>query len=95
MFLILSDDLDWCRKELAPISKNVVVVEELSSVEGDLALLASGSHVIISVGTYGFWGGFLAGGEIAYPASSLGGNLYSLQKILNETNDDHIIKIYW
>ena len=95
MFLVLSEDLKWCRKELAPISKNVVVVEELASVEEDLALVSSGTHVIMSVGTYGFWGGFLAGGEIVYPASRLGGNPYSLQKTLNEIIDDHMIRIHW
>ena len=28
MFLVVSDDLDWCRKKLAPLNPNVIVVSK-------------------------------------------------------------------
>ncbi|XP_037778039.1 galactoside alpha-(1,2)-fucosyltransferase 2-like [Penaeus monodon] len=33
----------------------------------DLAVLASCNHSIITLGSFGFWAGFLAGGEVIYP----------------------------
>ncbi|XP_063613929.1 galactoside alpha-(1,2)-fucosyltransferase 1-like [Penaeus indicus] len=33
----------------------------------DLAVLVSCNHSIITLGSFGFWSGFLAGGEVVYP----------------------------
>ena len=37
------------------------------SAKEDLALASSCNHSIIDVGSYGFWGAYLAGGETIYP----------------------------
>nr|XP_027226115.1 galactoside 2-alpha-L-fucosyltransferase 2-like [Penaeus vannamei] len=33
----------------------------------DMALLSSCNHSIVTMGSYGFWTGYLAGGEVVYP----------------------------
>ena len=38
-----------------------------SSPEEDLALLSSCNHTLIGYGTFGLWGGFIAGGEVVLP----------------------------
>ena len=95
MFLVISEDLDWCRSELIPLSKNVVVASELGSVSEDLALLTLGSHSIISIGTYGLWGAILAGGEIAFPASKISEEDYYVQHDLLKIKDKRLVKIDW
>ena len=40
-----------------------------STPEEDLALLSSLNHTLIGYGSYGLWGGFLAGGEVVVPES--------------------------
>lgn len=35
--------------------------------ELDMAVLASCNHSIITLGSFGFWTGFLTGGEVVYP----------------------------
>ena len=95
MFLVLSEDLKWCKDNLVPLNKNVVLVSEKESVVDDLALLTMGNHTIMSIGTYGLWGAILSGGEIAFPANRIGKKDYYVQKNLLEINDSKIIKIYW
>ena len=96
MFLVMSDDLKWCKENLNKLSKNVVVVYEIATVMEDLALLASGKHVIISIGTFGFWGAMLAGGEIAFPASRISTKYYYvLGNLLTLGNVNRLVRIYW
>ena len=40
-----------------------------NSPEEDLAILALCNHALIGYGTFGVWGGFLAGGEVVVPES--------------------------
>jgi hypothetical protein len=37
----------------------------------DLALLSQANHSIMTYGTFGLWGGLLAGGQLACPKSHL------------------------
>ena len=67
MFVVASDDLEWCRKNLARFS-DVVLVDKASAIS-DLALLSSLDHQISSHGTYGLFIIFLSEAEtVAYPA---------------------------
>jgi galactoside 2-L-fucosyltransferase 1/2 len=62
IFLIVSDDLEWCRKHLIDEKvKDVVIASK--SPSHDLALLTTCAHNIIDYGTYGLWGAFMAGGH--------------------------------
>jgi len=66
LFLVFSDDMKWCRENLQHPS---VVFAGGSTPEEDLALLSSLNHTLIGYGSYGLWGGFLAGGEVVVPES--------------------------
>ncbi|KAJ9590966.1 hypothetical protein L9F63_016010 [Diploptera punctata] len=62
MFIVVSDDPDWCKRNLQAKKYNVAVVK--NSLAGqDLAILAACNHSIIDYGTFGMWGAMLAGGE--------------------------------
>ena len=60
VFLVVSDDPAWCETHLDEREDACIVA---SYPAADLATLASCQHVIMSYGTFGFWGGFMAGGE--------------------------------
>ena len=51
-FIISSDDKKWCHKNL---SKENVVFSKFTSVYDDFALLIQCSHIIMTVGTFGWW----------------------------------------
>ncbi|XP_045184145.2 galactoside 2-alpha-L-fucosyltransferase Sec1-like [Mercenaria mercenaria] len=60
-FIILSDDKDWCRKNLKD-----VYISPFSSAADDMALMTLCDHVTITVGTFGWWGGWLSNGTTVY-----------------------------
>ncbi len=74
LFLVGSDDIQWCRKHLYHYEDVTILDGDPTS---DLAVLSSCDHVIMSVGTFGWWAGFLSRGEVIYfknhiaPASQL------------------------
>ncbi|XP_043197689.1 galactoside alpha-(1,2)-fucosyltransferase 2-like [Amphibalanus amphitrite] len=71
LFVVVSDDLEWCRRELvsrANSSDIVLAGDGVQSRPGaDLALLAACNHFIITHGTFGFWGAYMSGGEVVKP----------------------------
>jgi galactoside 2-L-fucosyltransferase 1/2 len=62
-FLVASDDLKWCRKNLKTPGVSIL---PRASPGVHMAILAKSSHVIMSSGTYGWWAGFMAGGDVVY-----------------------------
>ncbi|BFZ21029.1 hypothetical protein BsWGS_24068 [Bradybaena similaris] len=62
-FLVASDDLPWCLKNLV---RNDVVIMPPASPSVHLAVLASCDHMIITGGTFGWWSGWLANGYVIY-----------------------------
>jgi len=60
MFVVVSDDPEWCELELH--GDDVVVIKNKSS-EQDLSIMAACNHSIIDYGTYGMWGAILSGGD--------------------------------
>ena len=81
VFVVVSDDMDWCRQKFS--SRDVLLIgwkfckfkrikpflSGGNSPEEDLAILASCNRTLIGYGTFGVWGGFLAGGEVVVPES--------------------------
>lgn len=73
-FIVSSDDIKWCKTNetnlqpggLKTTIKYSVHFSPSYSPEFDLALLAQCNHTIMTVGTFGWWGGWLAGGEVTY-----------------------------
>jgi galactoside 2-L-fucosyltransferase 1/2 len=60
MFVVVSDDPEWCERELR--GDDVVVMKTNSPVQ-DLAVMAACNHSIIDCGTYGVWGAILSEGD--------------------------------
>ena len=63
IFIFVTDDPSWCRKEFQTTDH---VITDMAPAEVHLAVLASCDHVIMTVGTYGWWGAYLAGGDVVY-----------------------------
>ena len=74
IFVVCSDDPVWVKRNIN--GSNVVFIRSGDAVV-DLAILSLCDHVIFTVGTYGWWGAWLAGGMVIYykdwpkPASAI------------------------
>ncbi|XP_041361735.1 galactoside alpha-(1,2)-fucosyltransferase 2-like [Gigantopelta aegis] len=64
-FIICSDEFKWT-KSIIDIRHNDVIFMEGNSAVVDLALLSTLDHTIMTIGTYGWWAGFLCNGETVY-----------------------------
>jgi len=82
IYIICSDDIRWFRGNVKPTTRFPVVYSMYqinSSPAFDLAILAACNHTIITVGSYGWWAGYLAGGVTIYykdfpkPGSAIAG----------------------
>ncbi|XP_013772668.2 galactoside 2-alpha-L-fucosyltransferase 2-like [Limulus polyphemus] len=63
-FVVASDDRKWCQENL--IHPNLVIAPHPPSPAHDMAVLSKCNHSIITVGTFGTWAAYLAGGETIY-----------------------------
>jgi galactoside 2-L-fucosyltransferase 1/2 len=67
LFIVTSDNIAWCRDYFAAFPQRIVYTQNAVSAV-DMALLASCEHVILTIGTFGFWAGwFNSGITIYYP----------------------------
>lgn len=62
-FIVCTDDQTWCRNNIA--FSDVIFANHNRDVI-DLAILSFANHSIITVGTFGWWGAWLAGGDVVY-----------------------------
>jgi len=62
-FIIISDDMTWCKVNV--VGENITY-SPFKNSGFDMALMTSCDHVIITSGSYGWWGGWLAGGRVVY-----------------------------
>ena len=72
IYIVCSLEINWVKEQLHNIS-NVYYSNPKHGATKDLALLAACDHVITTVGTFGWWGGWLSGGNVTYfkwPAKS-------------------------
>lgn len=60
-FIVVSDDMKWCRKNI----HNVIYSPFWKDID-DMALLTLCDHVIVTSGTFGWWGAWLANGTTVY-----------------------------
>lgn len=70
IFMVGSDDMPYVKQHFGNLSD--VFFTPGSTQEIDMAALASCNHSIISLGSFGFWTGYLSGGEVLYPNISFG-----------------------
>ena len=70
VFVVCSNDIQWCRKHVTLDSQlainNTVLYSDSSDRVLDMAILSKCNHSIITMGTYGWWSAFLAGGTTLY-----------------------------
>lgn len=64
-FVAASDDMAFIQSKLK--TEKDVFYAPGKSASFDMALLSSCNHSIVTMGSYGFWTGYLAGGEVVYP----------------------------
>ena len=62
-FIVCSDDMGWCQKN---IKGSNVTFSTFREPIVDIAILSLCNHAIITVGSFGWWGGWLAGGTVVY-----------------------------
>jgi galactoside 2-L-fucosyltransferase 1/2 len=67
-FLVASDDRNYCRRLFASEVKsgNVIILPDNFSPSDDLMALSLCHHSIVTGGTFGFWSGYLAGGQVIH-----------------------------
>lgn len=76
IFVVCTNDKPWAEQH---ITARYTLFVSGNSGELDLAILASMNHSIMSIGTYGWWGSWLAGGITIYYSDSVrhGSDLFS------------------
>lgn len=62
-FIVCSDDMMWSRRN---INSSDVSFSNFRDPAVDMAILSLCDHVIVTVGTFGWWGGWLSGGTVTY-----------------------------
>ncbi|XP_037080919.1 galactoside alpha-(1,2)-fucosyltransferase 2-like [Pollicipes pollicipes] len=69
LFIVCSDDLTHVAKVLKGHGDDIVIAgnRNIGDPGRDMALLSACNHSIVTVGTYGFWGAYLAGGTVLVP----------------------------
>lgn len=69
-FVVVSDDPTWCLKQPFFLVKDVHVLTEHHSPAINMAILVGCDHIVLSVGTFGWWAAYLGadakGGEVVY-----------------------------
>uniref|UniRef100_A0A8C4QGA0 L-Fucosyltransferase n=1 Tax=Eptatretus burgeri TaxID=7764 RepID=A0A8C4QGA0_EPTBU len=68
LFMVASDDMAWCMQHVDVARGDVIFVGNNNQAEPqrDLAVLSMCNHTIFTVGTFGFWAAYLAGGDAIY-----------------------------
>lgn len=66
VFIIVSDDIVWCINSIASETSTIVFSTFHDSAYRDLCLLSRTNHSIITGGTFGWWGAYLAAGQVVY-----------------------------
>lgn len=72
-FIVCSDSIEWSKILLG--HHQDVTFSGHTMGQTDLAILSVCNHSITTVGTYGWWAGWLAGGEVLYYDNPIEGNL--------------------
>ncbi|XP_054566629.1 galactoside alpha-(1,2)-fucosyltransferase 1 isoform X2 [Eptesicus fuscus] len=71
VFVVTSNGMAWCRENVDASRGDVVFAGD--GVEGspakDFALLTQCNHTVMTIGTFGFWAAYLAGGDTVYLAN--------------------------
>lgn len=71
IFVVVSNGMDWCKQNINASRGDVYFAGDghESSPGRDFALIAHCNHTIMTIGTFGIWAGYLAGGDTVYLAN--------------------------
>ncbi|XP_047492405.1 galactoside 2-alpha-L-fucosyltransferase Sec1-like isoform X5 [Penaeus chinensis] len=90
-FVVASDDKGFVRQRLGHHPD--VYLSKATSAFEDMALLSSCNHSIVTLGSFGFWTGYLAGGEVVYPDVPLYRNYRFSRAMFQSANLTNFIPI--
>jgi galactoside 2-L-fucosyltransferase 1/2 len=88
LFVVGSNDIDWSKKSLA--SERNVYYSIGNSPAEDIALLSLANHTIMSVGTFGWWIGWMARGTSIYYKHIFRPGSEFAKEFRNNSTDDFI-----
>lgn len=88
LFVVISDDIKWCKNN---VKGENITYSPFHDIGCDVALMSSCDHVIITSGTFGWWGGWLSGGSVVYFAGFPGKG----SPVANETNNKDYYPPNW
>ncbi|XP_043233266.1 galactoside alpha-(1,2)-fucosyltransferase 2-like [Amphibalanus amphitrite] len=82
VFVVVSDDMQWCREQLAPIDAVILFPGDAGNPPMlDLALLGHCNHTIITFGTFALSAAIMTGGDVVVPKDlGITWNSYERQK---------------
>ena len=66
IFFVASNDINWCHRYL---KNENVFISNFTSAEDDFTLMQSCDHMIMTVGTFGWWAAWMTshrGGDVMY-----------------------------
>ncbi|XP_013003395.1 galactoside alpha-(1,2)-fucosyltransferase 1 [Cavia porcellus] len=71
IFVVTSNGMKWCRENMDTSKGDVVFAGngQENTPGKDFALLTQCNHTIMTIGTFGFWAAYLAGGDTIYLAN--------------------------
>ena len=69
-FLIVTQDKLWCEENIPGVP-----ISPFTHASDDMALMTLSDHVVVTAGTYGWWGAWLSGGLTVYYKGYPGRNL--------------------
>ncbi|XP_036993850.2 galactoside alpha-(1,2)-fucosyltransferase 1 [Artibeus jamaicensis] len=71
IFVVTSNGMEWCRQNIDTSQGDVIFAGDgqEGSPGRDFALLTQCNHTIMTIGTFGFWAAYLAGGDVVYLAN--------------------------
>ncbi|KAK3611849.1 hypothetical protein CHS0354_040523 [Potamilus streckersoni] len=64
LFIVVSDGINWCQAKLKDDNDTIFISFMNPGI--DMAVLTLCDHVIVTSGTFGWWGAWLAGGDVVY-----------------------------
>ena len=87
IFVVVSDDIEWAEENI--VGENIFFSGDDDSVDAvgtDLAIMAHCNHTIMTYGTFGMWGAFLANGKVIATENAAKEELNILKRLENEEN---------
>ncbi len=67
VYLVLGDDYKWNAKWLPILTNKTFVLLKPLNAKVDLRIMTLCDHLILNVGTFGFWAGYLSNATVVYP----------------------------